>query len=149
MEDLTFNDIMDHAIKRESNAYKFYTDLAKKVSNDWIRDQLLIMAEDEVIHKSRLEAIKDQKITIDLEKIEKLHIAEQAQVVKLSTDMDYEDLLIMAMKEEQQAFEFYNVAAALMTDPDLEQTFRTLAQEEARHKNRFEEEYKKKFLGEK
>ena len=63
--------------------------------------------------------------------------------------MDYEDLLIVAMKKEKQSFRFYHMTASIMDDKELEKLFLMLAQEEAKHKLRFEVEYDKIILNEK
>ena len=67
---------------------------------------------------------------------------------KLCADMDYEDLLILAMKREKEAFDFYNTAASMMGDKELENIFLMLAREEANHKLRFECEYDRVILKE-
>ena len=55
--------------------------------------------------------------------------------------MDYQQALILAMKKEKKAFKLYLDLAASCGDDNLEQIFLALAQEEAKHKLRFEIEY--------
>lgn len=55
--------------------------------------------------------------------------------------MDYQKALVLAMKKEKKAFKMYTDLAASADDEGLEQTFLALAQEEAKHKLRFEIEY--------
>jgi rubrerythrin len=45
------------------------------------------------------------------------------------------------MKKEKKAFRLYNDLASTCGDPKLEELFLSLAQEEAKHKLRFEVEY--------
>jgi rubrerythrin len=56
-------------------------------------------------------------------------------------DMDYQDALIVAMKKEKKAFKMYTDLAEATDDENLQTTFLSLAQEEAKHKLRFEIEY--------
>ena len=60
---------------------------------------------------------------------------------KPSADMDYQQALILAMKQEKAAFKLYSDLAAATDDSDLRNLLLSLAQEEAKHKLRFEVEY--------
>ncbi len=56
-------------------------------------------------------------------------------------DMDYKDMLIMGMQKEEASFRLYVDLAARVTDEDSKETLLALAQEEVKHKLRFEMEY--------
>ena len=56
--------------------------------------------------------------------------------------------LILAMKKEKVAFKLYTDLAAAVSSADLKNTFLSLAQEEAKHKLRFEVEYDNEIMGE-
>lgn len=56
-------------------------------------------------------------------------------------ELGYQDALILAMKQEKAAFRLYSDLAEKSTDPEVEATKLSLAQEEAKHKLRFELEY--------
>ena len=56
-------------------------------------------------------------------------------------DLSYQETLIVAMKEEKAAFRLYSDLASRTDHPTLKETFLMLAQEEAKHKLRFEIEY--------
>ena len=55
--------------------------------------------------------------------------------------MSYQDALTLAMKKEKAAFRMYTVLADKATDPVVKTLFLKLAQEESKHKLRFEIEY--------
>ena len=55
--------------------------------------------------------------------------------------MDYQQALIVAMKQEKAAYKLYSDLAAKVTFEGLRNTFLMLAQEEAKHKLHFEVEY--------
>ena len=57
------------------------------------------------------------------------------------SDMTYQDLLTIAMKKEKGAFKLYTDLANKISDPKIKEIFLGLAQEEAKHKLRFEIEY--------
>jgi len=56
------------------------------------------------------------------------------------------DALIVAMKKEKVAFKMYSDMAASVGDPKLRETLLGLANEEAKHKLRFELEYDDEVL---
>ena len=55
--------------------------------------------------------------------------------------MDYQAALILAMKKEKKAFQLYTTLANLAEEATAKQLFQSLAQQEAKHKLRFELEY--------
>jgi rubrerythrin len=55
--------------------------------------------------------------------------------------MTYQEALLFAMKAEKAAFVLYTKLAEVTSDAGLQRVFRNLAQEEAKHKLRFEIEY--------
>ena len=61
--------------------------------------------------------------------------------VKPAADLTYPDALILAMKKEKDAFRLYLLLSEETNDPAMKTLFLSLAQEESRHKLRFELEY--------
>ena len=55
--------------------------------------------------------------------------------------MDYKDMLLMGIQKEEAAFRFYVGLAAKVTDEDSYETLLALAEQEVKHKMRFEMEY--------
>ena len=56
-------------------------------------------------------------------------------------DMDYRDILVRAMEKEKISFRLYVDLAAVVEDGECREVLIALAEEEARHKLRFEIEY--------
>ncbi|MHC4542277.1 MAG: ferritin family protein [Planctomycetota bacterium] len=56
-------------------------------------------------------------------------------------DMDYKDALLLAMEKEDTAFRIYVNLAGTVADEQSQEMLLGLAQEEVRHKLRFEAEY--------
>jgi len=63
-------------------------------------------------------------------------------------DMSYQDALVLAMKNEKAAFRLYMDLADEVQNKGQKAIFLALAQEEARHKLRFEIEYDEAVLTE-
>ena len=99
-------------------------------------------AQEEMGHKKKLIDIKAGKRLLAAEsKVLDLKIGDYLVDVKPSADMDYQQALVVAMKKEKKAFKMYIDLSAATEDENLKTTFLSLAQEEAKHKLRFEIEY--------
>ena len=68
--------------------------------------------------------------------------------VKPSADMTYREALVLAMKKEKAAFKLYLELSKRATTEDMKNIFLSLAQEESKHKLRFEIEYDEFILRE-
>jgi len=135
-------EILDFAIKSEERSYKFYTRLAEKVKRENMKKVFLEFAEEEKGHKEKLLRIKEGEMLLPLrEKVMDLKIAEYVEDVEPDIDLDYNQALIIAMKSEKAAYRMYQDLADTVEDPDLKNILQGLAQEEAKHKLRFEIEY--------
>jgi rubrerythrin len=143
------DDILDFAIENEIEAYNFYTGLSAKMNNPEMKQVFLDFAAEEQKHRELLEDVKkDGRVNIGSEKIADLKIAEYTVDVKPTPNMDYQAALILAMKKEKAAFVLYTDLAAATKEPDAKKLFQSLAQQEARHKLRFELEYDQVVLKE-
>ena len=143
------NEILDFAIGEEEKAATFYTDLSAKMDKPWMKQMFEQFSKEEWGHKAKLVGIKEgQLLEPSKDKVLDLKIAEYLVDASPSADMNYQDALILAMKAEKAAFRLYNDLAGKTESDDLRNTFMALAQEEAKHKLRFEVEYDQHVLDE-
>ena len=142
MEDFkTINDILDFAISSEQEAVEFYSALAKNSKNAEMVETFQQFAKEEMGHKAKLMKIKKEgSFEIRSEQILDLKIADYMVDVEASANMSYADALIVAMKKEKSAFRLYNDLAG-KAPSNMKNIFLSLAQEESKHKLRFEIEY--------
>jgi rubrerythrin len=142
-------EILDFAIQNEEKAAEFYTDLAAKMESTSIRGVFEAFAREEQGHKAKLLRVKESG---DMEPASKqildLKIGDYLVEGEPGPDMDYQQALILAMKQEKAAFKLYTDLAAAAPDEDLRGLLLALAQEEAKHKLRFEVEYDDHILTE-
>jgi len=144
------DEILEFAIKDEQRAANLYIDLAKRSRSNEMRRTFLQFSQEELGHKKKLERIRTGgQIVVSDTKVQDLKIGDYLVEVSTSRDdLSYQEALIIAMKEEKAAFRLYSDLAARTSDPTAKQTFLMLAQEEARHKLRFEIEYDDNILKE-
>ena len=134
-------EILDFAVEREIEANKFYKKLAAQMKNRAMCDVFEAFAKEELGHKAKLEAIKQGEVAIEDEKVSNLGIADYIVEAEPRPDMSYQDALMLAMRKEKASYRLYMNLAAIAEAEELTNTFLSLAQEEARHKLRFEIEY--------
>jgi len=139
--------ILDFAIQKEQDAADFYTDLANKMEVEYMKEIFNQFAGEEKGHKAKLIAVKSDKRMLAAEKrVQDLKIGDNLIDIELTGDLGYQEALILAMKAEKAAFKLYNDLAAATDDGNLKSLFLDLAQEEAKHKLRFEIEYDDQIL---
>lgn len=135
-------EVLDFAISGEEESHRFYMDLASRVEKQHMKGIFEQFAKEELAHKEKLEYFKKGKLLEPTAKtIMNLKIAEYVTDVEPEGDIDYQQALIIAMKKEKKAFKLYSDLAASIEDDNARITFEALAQEEAKHKLRFEIEY--------
>ncbi len=143
------NDILDFAIKREQEAVDFYTNLSSKARNEEMKEVFKEFAMEEVKHKARLQKIKDEGIfEISEEKVLDLKISDYTDNVTPSPELSYEEALRLAMNKEKAAYKLYMKLSTKTDNQNLKEVFLSLAQEESKHKLRFEIEYDEYVLRE-
>lgn len=139
------DEILRFAIDKEESSASFYQSLASRVSRPWMREAFEEFAREELGHKARLEAVLSGVRPVFTEgapgKVTDLRIGDYLADVEPTPDMEYQEALILAMKMEKLAFKLYTDVADLTQDPAMKALLSSLAQEEAKHKLRFELEY--------
>ena len=136
------DEVLDFAIEKEQEASEFYGDLAGRMKNPAMKKVFEGFAREEMGHKAKLTKVKEGKRLVQSEaKVMDLKIADYLVDVEPQPEMEYQDALILAMKKEKAAFRLYSDLATAAGDGELQDLFLSLAQEEAKHKLRFELEY--------
>jgi rubrerythrin len=138
----SIEDILDYAIAREEAAESLYTELADRVARPGMREAFLHFAAEERGHRERLLKIKAGDLpSVTEEQVKDLKIADHLVEPEPTANMTYQEALLFAMKSEKAAFIMYTKLAEVADDASFSRIFRSLAQEEAKHKLRFEIEY--------
>jgi rubrerythrin len=145
----TIDEILNFAMKNEQEAVDFYTTMSEHAKNQEMKDVFMNFAGEEVNHKARLQKIKDDgSFEYKNEKVTDLNISDYLVPAKPHPDMSYQEALILAMKKEKAAFSLYMKLSTKTDNEGLKSVFISLAQEEAKHKLRFELEYDEFILRE-
>ena len=138
----SIEEVLDFAIARESEAHAFYLQFSDRVKEPEMVEILKVFATEEAEHRIKLEAFRAGEVAIGEKQVANLNVADYVLNVEPYPNMNYTELLVVAMKKEQLSYKLYTDLAALAREKKLRNIFLKLAREEAEHKLRFELEYK-------
>ena len=146
-EKSTAEEILEFAINAEQESADLYEGLAKQARNSAIKKSFLEFAKEELGHKAKILEVKAGNRQLKAEgEVMDLKLADYVVDLIPGPDADYQDVLIYAMKKEKAAFRLYSDLAAETSDAEIKGLLLGLAQEEAKHKLRFEVEYDEVIL---
>ena len=131
------DEILEFAIAREVEANQLYTYMARRMENPEMRKVCEDFAEEELEHKAKLEleVMKRGKV------VHGLDISDYIMDVGDEMNMDYDELLVFAIRKERISIDLYNDLAAVVKDEKSREVLLALVEEETEHKRRFEVEY--------
>lgn len=123
--------ILEKAITEEEYFNQFYNTLADKASDESIKQALRQVAEQEQLHKEKLESLKVADVVP--EKIDGLDIAEDLGLPPIEEFLDIKTMFEFAITQEIAAKLLYKDLAECMTDEQSKQLLLMLSDEEAKH----------------
>ncbi len=138
------DEVLDFAIEQEIAAQDFYNSLASSSGIPEMKEVFEGFAKEEKSHQAKLELMKSKGSLATASKpddIQNLGLADYLVEVEPTPQMDYKDALVLAMKKEKAAYRLYLDLAEITNSKEMKDAFLFLAQEEAKHKLRFEIEY--------
>ncbi|MBW6513777.1 MAG: ferritin family protein [Candidatus Syntrophosphaera sp.] len=137
-----FNEILDFAVAREQEAVQFYRDLQQETKFQAQREMLKDLEGMEMGHIVVIESIRRKGVSeADIPKVQNMQISEYLSAEMDSLDLSYQNILIKAMKREENSFKLYSEMSAKFPDSEISTLFRKLAADEAKHKLLFEKLY--------
>jgi rubrerythrin len=140
----TNQEILEFAISKEVEAYYFYLALANRVADLRIRQVFEDLANEELQHKAKLE-LEMIKTGVTLPDRQMPPARPERDYIlsdnDLPLDIDYADIFLLGMEKEDAAFRMYVSFIPNFRDEQSREVLLSLAQEEVKHKLRFEDEY--------
>ena len=136
------DEILELAIAREEDASQFYLALVARTTSEQMQKVFEELAQEELEHKAKLEleVMKSGRVVTATKDVDS-GFERAIEFNEADLNMDYRDVLIMAMQKEESSFRLYVDLAARVTDDNARETLLALAEEEVKHKLRFETEY--------
>ena len=132
--------LFDTAIGREIAANAFYSGVAERATNAYVKELFLDLAEQEKGHEAILTRFKeDPTAQMSFRAPANYRVAEETDSAVLSPDMKPAEAAKLAMRRELEAMEFYKELASMTTDDAIRETCLSLSNMEATHKRRLED----------
>ena len=137
----TVQDALTLAISMEQMAFEFYRRLSGKAGSDATKELLSNLADEERTHKKRLEQILNSGRTVALKPAMRKEISRYLQALPVPEEITFKDAVKIAIEKEHASMTLYTILAELAEHKEMQDMLVFLAQEEASHKLRFEQEY--------
>jgi len=147
MDEKKFQEIIQFAIEKEIGTYDLYTACGQIAKYSGAKELFAELAKEEERHRKLLENLSMGKVVQGkVEPILDLKISDYLIEVKCLPDSSYADILRLVMKNEEYSVKLYNDLKESCKDEELKKIFAFLAQEEAKHKLKFEKIYDEEIL---
>jgi rubrerythrin len=134
-------DVLTFAIAQEQVSYEFYGELSKRAETEVMKKIFLGFAEQEKLHKERLQRVLGVTEPVILDPSHRDAIAKYVSAVPDADDMTYEIAIKTAVNKEHAAMMLYQILAKLTPQKELREILELLAVEELHHKKLLEKEY--------
>ncbi len=142
--------ILEIGLQMEKSAREYYLSAVEKVSDQGTKQMLKELAAQEDVHVQMFEdAIAGKKVEFgkDLPDLgEDLKLGETLEAPRLQDSSEPSDILVVAIKAEMRAIQFYTESSKAFAGTDTEQMLLALVREERVHKARLERIYDEEFL---
>ncbi len=144
---MTFDELVQLGIKKESDTEAFYRYWSEHVPDPGAQTLLSALAQEEVKHRVFFENLTESDIQQSQpNEVLDLHIGDYLVVQEISENSSIQDVLISAIHRETGAIKFFSDLAA--KGGKMQSTFEQLASEEKKHKLRLETFYDDHILTE-
>ena len=138
----TFEKIIAFAIENEIEAFELYKKMKEMVEKKSAKVMFGELAAEEAKHRKFLEGLAEDSVPdLPLQEVTDLRISNYLVDVDFKPNMEYQDILIMAIKKEESAVNLYKDMSAQVESGELKKLLTFMSQEESRHKLRLETEY--------
>jgi rubrerythrin len=138
--------ILKRALRFEEDSYNLYNSAMQTVKNPQTKEWLKELADWELGHKAKIEGLLRGDLNWAIrksrrEEVKDLKIGDYLVAPALSEKSDFQDVLLVAIKREQSAHDFYASMADLVEEGQAHDVFDLLAKEELKHKQMVEKYY--------
>jgi len=143
--------LLDTAIYKEIASQAFYIAGQDKTQDPGAKALMKELAQEELRHSEWLKNLKEkgvEKLSWHQDKVSNLMISEYLTGGDTLEGAGLQDVLVFAMKREQQSIEFYSRLMSVMRDEAAKRLCEKLVHEELKHKLRLETFYDDQFYGE-
>jgi len=149
MKFVTMEEVIAFAVEREETAYMLYSLAAKLSKSAAAKKMFQELADEEAAHKTVFSRMDSEKVEHHkFCRIPEASISMYLSDVPFRPDMTYQEILVYALKTEENAYQLYKAAAGMTDDPSLQKVLMNFADVELGHRRRIEQLYEERVLTE-
>lgn len=133
--------LINQAIKREEEAYAFYSGLLKTVTDTTAQETLKFLANEETKHREFLINYRDGKTggkSLRMSDVVDYKIAEYIDAPDIQKNMESRDVYLVAAHRELNSYNFYKSLSDAQPDGEVKDMLLRMANEELKHKEKVE-----------
>ncbi|MBT8370228.1 MAG: ferritin family protein [Deltaproteobacteria bacterium] len=137
----TIADVIDLAIKREEEAYRFYMDIFNAVHDASVKETIEFIAGEEKKHKAFLVGYREGNYGTDalrMADVVAYKVAEYLKEPEIGQEASSEDVYLIASHRESRSHLFYTELADMHAESELKTLLLKMANEELKHKEKME-----------
>jgi rubrerythrin len=134
-------EVIDMAIKREEEAFDFYTEILKNAEDASVKDTLKFIAGEEKKHKAFLVRFREGNYSADAMRMSEpvdYKLAEYLEEPDIENSTSSEQVYLVASHREARSHRFYSELANLQPEGDTKVMLMKMANEELKHKEKME-----------
>jgi rubrerythrin len=141
------DEILHFAVRSAQETAHFFTSLSKQARNARLKQEFEKYAREEFAYMVRLTKVREiAPLGITSKQMQDLVVSDYQIDLNTSRELKYSEALVMAMRKATASLKFYLDIASKTPNDEIQSVFRSLANEEAKHKRRFEIEYNESIL---
>ncbi len=147
MDEKEFRKIVQFAVEKEIGTFNLYARCGRIARYSGAKELFEELAKEEKGHRRLLENLSIGRVDgAQLEPVQDLRISDYLIEVECKPDSSYADILRLVMKNEEHSVKLYDDLKVSCRDEELKKLFAFLAQEESKHKLKFEKIYDEEIL---
>jgi rubrerythrin len=134
-------ELIEVAIQREEEAYAFYMDIHRRITDDAAKDTVGFIAGEEKKHRQFLIDYRDGKFgpgPMRMADVVLYKIAEYQKEPETGKEMTRADVFLVASHRERRSHQFYSELADQHDDGPTKDMLLRIANEELKHKEKME-----------
>jgi rubrerythrin len=139
MTEFIDEEILEMAIARELDANRFYINLALRVKDTRVKKIFKMLAAEELEHKAKieLEIMKAGRVVGNNPNPPEFRRRKYGYASG-KVEINYKEILLIGLKKEEESIQLYVDLAEMTSDAHSKEVLLALANEEAGHKQRFQ-----------
>lgn len=141
------DEILHFAVRSAQETAHFFTRLSKQARNARLQREFEKYAREEFAYMVKLSKVREiAPLGITSKQMKDLNVSDYQIDLNNTRELKYSEALVIAMRKAGASLKLYHDLASRTPNDEIKSVFKSLANDEAKHKRRFEIEYNESIL---